>query len=573
MSSSRMSIVLGLQMGLAMGLATGAAGQTTTLWNFEGSFAPTSGPGSMSVRGGASVAFGTASSFGLPLLPGGDSGVLSFPAFTAAQGLNVDHASAPNGVHIGDGWVSNYTLVMDVYWPASSNSQWRSILNTNPTNANDGDFFIDPTGRIGIAGVYNGVLGTIQSDTWHRLVIVFGCADGEGQLQKYIDGRFIGGQGTTGSPITGARWALFAQAGADFLLFGDNNGETAPGYMSSFAFLPKRLNQAEVAALGGPNAAGALTPGTPPAPVMGNARRVQVVAHRGNSAEAPENTPSALLQAATLGVHAIEFDVRLTSDGVGVGMHDSTLNRTTDLTGNVTSITAANLVSTADAGSWFDDRYIGERVPTIADALVLLRGTGVKLYLDVKVSGMGAAIAAAITQANVTPADLYIWTYSEADRLGIRSFIPDARFVTGEIPTSQARMDQLIAQGVVGFDLSTGQSGFTTQFVDFARANGRFVWAYTVLDPDTMLAMIDRGVDGMETDFPAVLESLFAPLQPCPGDANGDRAITFADITEVLANIGLSYPGGTGPGDADQNGQVNFSDITSVLTFLGTSCP
>ena len=202
-----------------------------------------------------------------------------------------------------------------------------------------------------------------------------------------------------------------------------------------------------------------------------------------------------------------------------------------------------------------------------------LRMGGVKLYLDVKVSGMGAAIAAAITQANVTPADLYIWTYSEADRLGIRSFIPDARFVTGEIPTSQARMDQLIAQGVVGFDLSTGQSGFTTQFVDFARANGRFVWAYTVLDPDTMLAMIDRGVDGMETDFPAVLESLFAPLQPCPGDANGDRAITFADITEVLANIGLSYPGGTGPGDADQNGQVNFSDITSVLTFLGTSCP
>ncbi len=58
----------------------------------------------------------------------------------------------------------------------------------------------------------------------------------------------------------------------------------------------------------------------------------------------------------------------------------------------------------------------------------------------------------------------------------------------------------------------------------------------------------------------------------CPGDANGDSFVTFADITNVLENWGAAYPGGTGPGDANRDGAVTFADITNVLENWGLAC-
>lgn len=64
------------------------------------------------------------------------------------------------------------------------------------------------------------------------------------------------------------------------------------------------------------------------------------------------------------------------------------------------------------------------------------------------------------------------------------------------------------------------------------------------------------------------------PLAPpdCPGDADGNGEVNFADITNVLTNFGADYSSGTGPGDADRNGVVNFADITNVLTNFGAVC-
>lgn len=67
----------------------------------------------------------------------------------------------------------------------------------------------------------------------------------------------------------------------------------------------------------------------------------------------------------------------------------------------------------------------------------------------------------------------------------------------------------------------------------------------------------------------------FAPPAPCPGDANNDRVVNFADITAVLASFGSTYPAGVvnGPGDANHDGIVNFADITAVLANFGLTCP
>ncbi len=96
-----------------------------------------------------------------------------------------------------------------------------------------------------------------------------------------------------------------------------------------------------------------------------------VVAHRGLSGKAPENTIAAFARALDAGVSMIEFDVQITRDGRIVVIHDNTVNRTTDGTGNVSDYTLGELKK-LDAGAWFDKKFTGERIPTLEEALELI---------------------------------------------------------------------------------------------------------------------------------------------------------------------------------------------------------
>lgn len=111
-------------------------------------------------------------------------------------------------------------------------------------------------------------------------------------------------------------------------------------------------------------------------------RRVQLMAHRGLQAVAPENNAEAVLACAFEFVEWAEVDVRRTKDGKHVILHDATLNRTTSGQGPVRDITAEDFVA-LDAGAWFGARFQGRRPLTLTDLLRLARGK-VNLYLDCK---------------------------------------------------------------------------------------------------------------------------------------------------------------------------------------------
>ena len=96
--------------------------------------------------------------------------------------------------------------------------------------------------------------------------------------------------------------------------------------------------------------------------------RPVVVAHRGASALAPENTLAAIQLASKLGSAAVEFDVHASADGIPVVIHDVTLARTTDGRGLVRKHTLQQLQS-LNAGSWFGPEFHSERVPSLAEAL------------------------------------------------------------------------------------------------------------------------------------------------------------------------------------------------------------
>jgi glycerophosphoryl diester phosphodiesterase len=499
-----------------------------TLWNFDNPLArlaASSGPAELRFRdpsgagwGPQQTQFAKASALGLPLVDGGDADVMAFPATGSDQGYTLTHHAAANGVFMDQGLVSNYSLVMDVLWPAGYSGSYRSLFQTDALNADDADLFVaDVSGDrlgVGINGRYH-EYGAFIPGTWHRITVVVQCALGDGgtgQIHKYVDGLFVGGQYTpaASSQADRCRWAL----GPEFHLFTDNDGETARGFVSSILFVDRLMFADEVRALGGPNAAGANIPGAAaPLPPQLAARRADILGHRGNSGRSPENTLASILQAFAAGSDHVEIDVRLSADGHAVLMHDETIDRTTNGAGAVSAQSLIALQS-LDAGSWLDPAYATESVPSLVQALTAAAGRG-KLLLDVKSANAGASIRQALDTAGLGQSAVWVARNQDvAAAADFRRFLPDSGILWGAVPAEldAATFNALKSLGVVGFEVD--YDTVTRDFVQAAHANGLFVIVYTVLDPDAALRMIDLGVDGIETDFPAMLDSLMpAPLQ------------------------------------------------------------
>lgn len=110
---------------------------------------------------------------------------------------------------------------------------------------------------------------------------------------------------------------------------------------------------------------------------------LEIIAHRGFSAIAPENTIAAFELAITQGANSIEFDIQLSADGIPIVFHDTTLDRITGISGKVREKTLQEL-QRLDAGLWFSERFAGERIPTLKKALGTLKKVENFLYLDVK---------------------------------------------------------------------------------------------------------------------------------------------------------------------------------------------
>src|SRR5258705_3012033 len=111
-----------------------------------------------------------------------------------------------------------------------------------------------------------------------------------------------------------------------------------------------------------------------------------VIAHRGASGNAPENTLAAFRKAIALGASFIETDLQLSRDAHFVAIHDATVNRTTNGQGAVHDIALADLRK-LDAGSWFGSEFARERIPTLEEILEFSKKNDVVFYLEIKPGG------------------------------------------------------------------------------------------------------------------------------------------------------------------------------------------
>lgn len=245
-----------------------------------------------------------------------------------------------------------------------------------------------------------------------------------------------------------------------------------------------------------------------------------VVAHRGAAAVAPENTMEAYRRAVEMGADAVELDVHLTADGKLVLMHDETVERTTDLTGSIASMTLKRL-RTADAGYRFEApdgsfpfRGKGLKVPTLAEVLKWLPdGTG--LVVEVKARAATAPTVAALRSSRVRAAGA-VSLISFDERI-----IEEARELDPEIPTgyllvpSQPIGDALtyaVEHGHAAVHPWDGDLGLDPgPILSLAAAYGRLIGCYVVNDPVRMQQLAAYGLWGFVTDAPDVGRQALGP--------------------------------------------------------------
>ena len=233
-----------------------------------------------------------------------------------------------------------------------------------------------------------------------------------------------------------------------------------------------------------------------------------IMAHRGYSSKAPENTMPAFELALEVGSGGIELDVHLTKDGEVVVIHDHTLDRTTDGKGPVESFTMAELRE-FDAGSWFSPAFKGTKLPALQEVLELISEHNVLLNVETKA-------ALGFEQLNEKLA-LLLDEYAMWERIIISSFNHYA-LVHMKTLRPQARTGILYNCGLVNpwvYAKSIGASALHAhhmtvipELVQAAQQNGMMVNVWTVDEAADIERVTLAKADSIITNVPGKVQSL-----------------------------------------------------------------
>jgi glycerophosphoryl diester phosphodiesterase len=228
---------------------------------------------------------------------------------------------------------------------------------------------------------------------------------------------------------------------------------------------------------------------------------VLVIAHRGASGHAPENTLAAFKRAVALGATFIETDLQLTRDSRFVAMHDPTVDRTTNGQGKVHDLTLMEL-RRLDAGSWFGSEFAGERIPTVDDILEFSKKHDVVFYLELKPGGSWGgehALVGALRESGEIPRSVVI--SFDADILArLRKIEPT--LMTGLLYDGQIEEPLEKALEVGARQLAVRGDLVTPALLKGARKRDLQVVCWTVNHPAHIRMLIAAGVDGIMSDYP-----------------------------------------------------------------------
>jgi glycerophosphoryl diester phosphodiesterase len=236
-----------------------------------------------------------------------------------------------------------------------------------------------------------------------------------------------------------------------------------------------------------------------------------VIAHRGDSAHRPENTLLSFASALEVGADLVEFDVQLTRDGSVIVIHDPTLERTTSGRGDIREMTLAE-VRAVSAGfpSRFGAAYAGERVPTLPEALGLLRERA-RVMIEIKPdsvtddsdSGIEARTVEHVRRAGMEK-DVALLSFSRRALVRCRDLAPE--ITRGHLFYRAEVGEVLAAARDVASDLVMPEKGMLSDDLrDRAREAGLKVATWVVDDPVELASLARFELYGVGSNRPGVL--------------------------------------------------------------------
>ena len=258
-----------------------------------------------------------------------------------------------------------------------------------------------------------------------------------------------------------------------------------------------------------------------PAWKLVHANRPLVIGHRGYSAFAPENTLPSFKLALAAGADLVELDYHHSKDGIPVVIHDGELDRTTDAVKKwvqtkirVGTRTVAEIQS-LDAGSWFDARYAGTKIPTLAEALDFIQQGGVTL-IERKAGDAATCIKLLREKSlvNQVVVQSFDWDYirdfhAQAPEqvlgaLGPPSSRADGKKLSTEEKVLSAAWLDAVEKTGTRLVVWSGKS-VTKEAIQMAQRRGFKVWVYTIDDPAHAGQLLDAGVDAIITNNPSLI--------------------------------------------------------------------
>jgi glycerophosphoryl diester phosphodiesterase len=237
------------------------------------------------------------------------------------------------------------------------------------------------------------------------------------------------------------------------------------------------------------------------------AHKPLVLAHRGASHDAPQNTLAAFALAKAMGADGVELDTSLTRDGVPVVIHDLTLEGTTDGHGPVNAYTL-DMIKRLDAGSSFDSTFQGERVPTLDDAFEAL---GKDMFINVELKalrwssdGLEAAALNVIRKHNAA-GRVVVSSFNPMTLRRFRALAPDIAigYLYADGEPFFLRYGWFMA-GVPHQARHPHHAIVDAAFMAWAKSRNFRVHTWTVDDPARIQALRDLGVDAIITNRPDV---------------------------------------------------------------------
>ncbi len=234
-------------------------------------------------------------------------------------------------------------------------------------------------------------------------------------------------------------------------------------------------------------------------------KNIMVVAHRGASGYAPENTLSAMKKAIEMKAEMSELDVQETADGEIILLHDNTTKRTGKKDLNIWELNYDDLKD-IEVGEWFSEEYKGEPIPTLKEVIDLIRGK-MKLNIELKANKHEKMLAERSLKVVMDNdfLDQVIFTSFKFDEIRkIRALNKEAKvgYIFGKLPENVDVFTEDVDL------LSAHYKSVDAKFVKRAKSNGKEVHVWTVNEPEDMKRMIELGVEAIITNYPDVLRKV-----------------------------------------------------------------